>query len=216
MGLLLARGGRLLGSFVAGARRMAPRDALVGPSGTSARHWAPQTAPLPCEQPLEVVRQRHPRPFSPHVLETAQAEPPETHGAFDDPENRVNGLFALRGELAARFGPESIFHLLFGARYRPGRRRVRPLFELLDGAPVGLALGCRVDSRTGGVAVRLLRLGHRSGAVIPLSTSTAPTPSITGLTAASVGANCSLSLGALVTLTPTRRRLSISTAACAL
>jgi hypothetical protein len=39
-------------------------------------------------------------------------------------------LFALRVELASPFGLESIFHLLFGARSRPGRRLL-PLFKLL-------------------------------------------------------------------------------------
>ena len=56
------------------------------------------------EQTLEVVSQRHQRPFSPHFFETTQAEPPESQGPFDDSENRFNGLFALRGELPSLFG----------------------------------------------------------------------------------------------------------------
>ena len=38
------------------------------------------------EKPLEVVCQCHQRPFRAHILETAQAEDPESRGLFDDPE----------------------------------------------------------------------------------------------------------------------------------
>ena len=78
-----------------------------------------QRCPSHVEKPLEVVCQCHQRPFRAYILETAQAEAPESEGLFDDPENRLNGLFAQGVEFAPLLSLKAMLDLLLGAGIGP-------------------------------------------------------------------------------------------------
>ena len=119
------------------------------------------------EKPVEVVCQCHQRPFRTHILDTAQAEAPESEGLFDDPENRLNGLFAQGVEFASLLCLKAMLHPLLGAGFGARRGRIRPLLELLDGTPMGLASGRRVDQWASFCSARLFDCSHDSGALIP-------------------------------------------------
>ena len=117
------------------------------------------------EEALEVVGQCHQRPFEAHFEDPAQAEPPEPHRRFDDPEHGLDGLFALRVKFPPGLRREPVRHDFLGARVRAGGGRVGPLLELRDGAPVGLPAGGGVNLRRGRAVVALLGGGDGGLAV---------------------------------------------------
>ena len=117
------------------------------------------------EEALEVVGERHERPFEAHFAESAQAEVPEPHRCFDDAEHGLDGLFALRVKFPPGLRGQPVRHDFFGARVRAGRGRVGAGFELRNGASVGLPSGGGVDRRRGRAGAALLGGGDGCFAV---------------------------------------------------
>ncbi len=62
------------------------------------------------EEALEVVCQRHQRPFRADILKAAQAEASEAERLFDDADYRLNGLLAQGVKLPSLLCLKTILH----------------------------------------------------------------------------------------------------------
>jgi hypothetical protein len=195
-----------------------PRERLVrgGAPRVSVRQRRLQTPVQPVE-PFQVVDQANARPFQRHFLPPPKPELPEAEHALDDAEDQFHGLLPQFGESLACARAQSLAHDFGHARTGCGGFGFRLFFQVSHAPVMPGLLHRRIDRRAGLLAAAVCLIPcTAAGLKQPLSTSAAAIPPTSARMHASGGTRSCLSLVAWLTPWPTIRRLSTSTAACAL